>query len=267
MTACDEPPTTIIRDGAICVKNGCSYDVQCNPTSTSVSNPSGTKIHFEGGCASVNGDPVCDWAGSKYPSVYTIKSTDPYATTTIYSNFGDLDFRAGTVQAGCKLNARWPADYGDVVFRVTDGCIYDAGGNKIWENCCRTRTSDQMSNPYVKKAATMWFADNLLWKHYAIVSNGWITDGGKSLHDEVNGCTPTSVTSWSFYEAEQGGTSIDGSEAKLGKFPPQYVVEFDIDLFVKDGCDGRAIASAGGPSGMTYREAKGVSFPWNLWDL
>ena len=84
--------------------------------------------------------------------------------------------------------------------------------------------------------------------HYEIYSNGWITDGGKALHDQVNGCTPTSVTLWGFGTNES--QEKDGSAANLGTYTSQYLASFNIDLLFKDGCIGRAIHSAGGPGGV-----------------
>lgn len=56
--------------------------------------------------------------------------------------------------ATCQLQARWPANYGDVTFGE-DGCLYDAGNNKIFDQCCSSpdpNNSGPATNPYVAPA-------------------------------------------------------------------------------------------------------------------
>ncbi|KAF2805435.1 uncharacterized protein BDZ99DRAFT_574380 [Mytilinidion resinicola] len=248
MPTCQEPPTTVTRNGAICIKNGCSNDVNCQPTSTPIPNPAGTDVHVRNGCASINGSPRCD-SDSTFDSKYNVADNNqPYASAAIYGNFDKTNSMNGNVQPGCKLQAQWPANYGDVYFDVSDGCLYDSGNSKIWDECCTDSTTDQISNPYEKVAASCQRTPGVGFVHFEIYSNGWITDGGKTLHDEINGCTPTSVTSWSF--GWNHGVQKDGSAANLGDYDTEYLAKFNIDLFFKNGCVGRAIASAGGPAGV-----------------
>ncbi|KAF2489094.1 hypothetical protein BU16DRAFT_567278 [Lophium mytilinum] len=245
---CSEPPTTVTRNGAICIKNGCSNDVNCQPTSTPIPNPAGTAVHVKNGCASINGSPRCD-SDSTFDSKYNVADTNqPYANAAIYGNFDKTNSMAGNVQPGCKLQAQWPANYGDVYFDVSDGCLYDSGNSKIWDECCTSSTTDQISNPYEKVAASCQRTPGIGFVHFEIYSNGWITDGGKKLHDEINGCTPTSVTSWGF--GENHSVQGDGSAANLGQYDTEYLAKFNIDLLFKKGCVGRAIESAGGPAGV-----------------
>jgi hypothetical protein len=205
----------------------------------------------------------------------------PYSTATLYGGFDSAVTIAGNVQPGCELDARWPANYGDIYFHADDGCLYDSSSthalypkpltdkhrasllshslsratltlpisdSKIFDQCCTASTTTQVSNPYVKVAASCNRTPGFGFTHYEIYSNGWITDGGEALHNQVNGCTGVSVTLWEFgiNESQQQ----DGSAANLGTYTSQYLATFNIDLLVKDGCIGRAIHSAGGPDGV-----------------
>jgi hypothetical protein len=53
-------------------------------------------------------------------------------------------------KATCELQARWPANYGDVYFGA-DGCLYDSSSNKIFDQCCGTPDPNNNGltiNPY-----------------------------------------------------------------------------------------------------------------------
>lgn len=45
-------------------------------------------------------------------------------------------------------------------------------------------------------------------------------------------------------------TQRDGSDANLGEYTSQYEINFNLDLFFKDGCVGRAMVTAGAPPGF-----------------
>jgi hypothetical protein len=57
-----------------------------------------------------------------------VASTPGSATSsaTIYAMFDGSGNRAGKVKPGCKLDASWPSNYGDIYFR--NNCLVDSSG-------------------------------------------------------------------------------------------------------------------------------------------
>ena len=121
-------------------------------------------------------------------------------------------------------------------------------GTQINNQCCNAETSDQVVNPYQKIAASCQRRAGFGFVNFTIYINGWVTDGGRRLHDEINGCVPASATGWSFEEIRS--LQVDGSDANLGEYTSQYAAVFNLDLFFRDGCVGRAMISAGAPPGF-----------------
>src|ERR1700722_3753888 len=77
----------------------------------------------------------------------------PYSTADILSGFNNTDQNSLKAMPTCQLNARWPADYGDIYFR--DGCLYASSGNKIFDQCCGPpdpNNSGLTPNPYCAPA-------------------------------------------------------------------------------------------------------------------
>jgi hypothetical protein len=60
--------------------------------------------------------------------VADVRTNLPYAEATIFAGFDQKDVSEGNVRPACELHARWPANYGDVYFRLSDGGLYDSGG-------------------------------------------------------------------------------------------------------------------------------------------
>ena len=78
----------------------------------------------------------------------------PYSTADILSGFNNTDQNSLKAMPTCQLNARWPANYGDVFFE-DDGCLYDSSGNKIFDQCCGPpdpNNSGLTTNPYCAPA-------------------------------------------------------------------------------------------------------------------
>jgi hypothetical protein len=76
--------------------------------------------------------------------------SQPDSTVLILSGFDSSDPYSAQQAATCELNARWPSNYGDVYFGA-DGCLYDSGGNRIFDQCCSTPDSNNNGptiNPY-----------------------------------------------------------------------------------------------------------------------
>jgi Meiotically up-regulated gene family len=84
-------------------------------------------------------------------------SSDPsqsYGTALILSGFDATNNNSLKSTAAFQLNARWPANYGDVYFEA-DGCLYDSSGNKIFNQCSETsdpNNSGPTTNPYCAPA-------------------------------------------------------------------------------------------------------------------
>jgi hypothetical protein len=79
--------------------------------------------------------------------------SQPYSTADILSGFNNTDQNSLKATATCQLNARWPANYGDVYFG--NGCLYDSSGNKIFDQCCGPpdpNNSGLTTNPYCAPA-------------------------------------------------------------------------------------------------------------------
>lgn len=79
-----------------------------------------------------------------------------------------------------------------------------------------------------------------LWYDVSIVTNNWTTDDGAKLKSEEKGCG--AMTGWSVKDINV--KSADGS------WTASHMFTFTLPLTVKSGCVERAIASAGGPSGL-----------------
>jgi hypothetical protein len=73
-----------------------------------------------------------------------------------------------------------------------------------------------------------------------------MTDGGTSFKEQAKGCGL--MTGWGF--GSSNSIETDGSSAGIGRYETQYWSEFNLPATFKDGCVGRAIASAGGPNGV-----------------
>ncbi|KAH0565466.1 hypothetical protein GP486_001147 [Trichoglossum hirsutum] len=232
------PARTVTTDGGICIIQPDSNDPFCTPTSTPIPNPNGTNIHVNSGCISINGSPRCQGT-----SPYNVASQNQqYSQATIYAKFDVNVTIAGDVTPGCELNARWPSNYGDIYFGE-DNCLYDGEGKRIYDECCNGSTNAKIQNPY-QTVNTLCFSDDgplKLYISYTIFINGWASDGGTKLKQEIGGCG--AVTAWKFQNTINKDTN--NSRARY-----QYVATFNIDSLVKGGCVGRAIGSAGGPSGV-----------------
>ncbi|ORY09390.1 peptidase S8/S53 domain-containing protein [Clohesyomyces aquaticus] len=143
------PAQTVTTNGAVCVLLPGSVTPQCRPLETPTQNPAGINIHVEQGCISINGSPIC--AGIPEHEAYNVRTQNaPWFTTTIYANFKPDDYTWGNVNPGCKIPARWPANFGDIYFKADDR-LYNSSGSKIWDECCTSSTTAQTTNPYGRK--------------------------------------------------------------------------------------------------------------------
>lgn len=85
-----------------------------------------------------------------------------------------------------------------------------------------------------------------LFYQVTIVTNNWVTDNGDRLHQEEKGCG--AMTAWDPQDIKPV-KSPDGTWTAVKRF------SFTLPLTIKAGCVERAIASAGGPSGMQCKQA------------
>ncbi|KAF7547422.1 hypothetical protein G7Z17_g7743 [Cylindrodendrum hubeiense] len=151
---------TVTSDGMICTLIEGSLNPVCRPISVPTANPAGTNIHVNKGCILIGNSPRCaSDAGSissVYESSYNVASdpNEPYSTILILSGFdASIDNQLHS-KATCQLQARWPANYGDVYYGE-DGCLYDSQNNKIFDQCCSPpdiNNSGPATNPYVPPA-------------------------------------------------------------------------------------------------------------------
>jgi hypothetical protein len=144
------------------------------------------------------------------------------------------------------MDASWDASFGDIYFN-SDNCLHDSAGNTL--TCCTERAIyAEVANPYYNPtpAATCGDANNWLYITFGVWGKGWVSDGGASLKQQVEGCG--AVTGWSF----SSSTDIeqDGSSNNIGTYQAEFFAEFNLPTTFKEGCVGRAIQSAGGPSGV-----------------
>ncbi|KAI9853989.1 MAG: hypothetical protein M1813_001598 [Trichoglossum hirsutum] len=257
-----QPARTVTTNGAICVLQPGSNNPVCNPTDTPTPNHGGTNIHVNKGCISINGSPRCQDSPpySKNPLFHEIfffdllttaedvaNQNQPYSQATIYANFNAGDTVADNVTPGCELSARWPSNYGDVYFGE-DNCLYDSGGNRIYDECCKGSTSASIQNPYQKIALCYKEEVDVLVPvalKYTIFINGWASDGGAALRKQAKGCGL--LTDWKFQTTTEVKPGSSSSGAKHRSY--HYVATFTLPAFV-EGCVGRAIKSAGGPGGF-----------------
>lgn len=112
-------------------------------------------------------------------------------------------------------------------------------------------TTTTKEPPAPTPTADCMFWDNFFYYVFEIYNiDGWVTDGGKKLREEEDGCA--TLTGWDWHPAD------DDSYA--------YVF-FNLDFFIKAGCVERAIVSAGGPKisckggGIWWGEGAEVSKP------
>ncbi|CAL5868266.1 uncharacterized protein PFLUO_LOCUS2490 [Penicillium psychrofluorescens] len=105
-------------------------------------NSGGTNLHVNDGCINVNDGNLCHPSSTNIADQNTANST-----ATIYANFNGDDKTDFNVVPGCKLDAVWPRNYGDIYFGA-DNCLYDSTGAKIFDQCCTESTTDSVSNPY-----------------------------------------------------------------------------------------------------------------------
>ncbi|KAH7013886.1 hypothetical protein EDB80DRAFT_836102, partial [Ilyonectria destructans] len=151
---------TVTSDGMVCTLVEGSLNPVCTPINVPTANPDGTNIHVNHGCILINNSPRCaSDAGSissVYESSYNVASNpdEPYSTALILSGFDSSVDNHLHALATCQLQARWPANYGDVYFGE-DGCLYDSQSNKIFDQCCSTpdvNNNGPATNPYAPPA-------------------------------------------------------------------------------------------------------------------
>jgi hypothetical protein len=184
------------------------------------------------------------------PTIIDVASnpSNPYSTALILSGYNSSDFWSSQQLGKCELQARWPANYGDVYFGV-DGCLYDSGSSKIFDQCCSIPETNGLTvNPYLdpRPAASCQRQNTQFVAEFKIYSKGWITDNGDDLYRQAEGCKD--MSEWDF--GTNDSIEIDGSSAGIGKYKAQYLAKFNHVPTFNSECVERAIASAGGPEGV-----------------
>lgn len=86
----------------------------------------------------------------------------------------------------------------------------------------------------VPRADCAFWDEALFWTFEVYNINGWAGDNGNRLHDQENGYG-----------------DLAGYSCNIGTSGNHQHVYFNLPYFMKTGCAERAIAFAGGPSGLS----------------
>jgi hypothetical protein len=171
-------------------------------------------------------------------------------TVLILSGYNSSDPYSNQQMPTCQLQAYWPSYFQDIYLKA-DKCLYDAGNQRIFNQCCSSldsKNSILTINPYrdPRPAASCDRKWSPVFVTFNIYSKGWNTDNGAKLRKQIQGCG--AITGWSF----KSDTAIqtDGSSANIGKYEAESETAFNLPITFETGCVGRAIASAGGPQGV-----------------
>lgn len=110
---------------------------------------------------------------------------------------------------------------------------------------CSTDPVCEPGGPITPEADCLLVTDGFgiipLWYDVTIVTNNFITDNGDSLRSQESGCGD--LLSWQ--------TSSINLESSDQTWTATQQFTFTLPLTIKAGCVERAIASAGGPSGLS----------------
>ncbi|KAJ7272453.1 hypothetical protein C8J57DRAFT_1599750 [Mycena rebaudengoi] len=114
-----------------------------------VGSSTSTTVHVNHGCISVQDTSVCE------PGSVEIST----GSAEIFARFDGENKNPDNVP-GCKLEAAWPATYGDIYFG-DDNCLYDSNNQVINGQCCNVGTggTDEVTNPYSRRRLTRFIRD------------------------------------------------------------------------------------------------------------
>ena len=163
----------------------------------------------------------------------------PTPTTTSNPNpfpFTYTDLENGNIIA-CKSSSIGNAGVlytvceGDTTTVSTDSAIYRQYTSAATAAISASAASAAAAIP---TADCAFWDEALYWTFEVYNINGWGGNDGDSLHHQENGCG--SLTGWSWTSGDAGN---------------HQHAYFNLDFFIKSGCVERAIASAGGPSGLS----------------
>jgi hypothetical protein len=107
-------------------------------------------------------------------------------------------------------------------------------------------TEKPAPTPTPEPKAECQLGDGWLFYEVNILTSDWITDGGERLKSEEKGCG--AMTGWTVLDVD-----IDVQDD--GNWKAVHQFSFTLPLTIKAGCVERAIASAGGPSGLQCSSA------------
>ncbi|KAA8651287.1 uncharacterized protein ATNIH1004_000168 [Aspergillus tanneri] len=107
-------------------------------------NSDGTNIFVNSGYIVINDSPRCP-VGPDTPGYNVQAGPGSNSTATIYAKFDGSNNMDQEVTPGCKLQATWPANYGDLHYGQDD-CLHDMNGK--YTQCCTETTTDRVINPY-----------------------------------------------------------------------------------------------------------------------
>jgi hypothetical protein len=186
---------------------------------------------------------ICGYTAYPSPTTTAAPTTTTPAPEWPFT-FTDLNY--GPIIA-CKSSSlgnaggiKYTVCEGDRTTVGTDSSIYSHYTSATYAEAVSSSASAAAaaasSAAAVPKAACAFSDETLFWTFYVYGiagSTNWAGDNGDNLHNQENGCGD--LTGWSW-----------------GKDPNGFMqATFNLPFFMKSGCVERAIASAGGPSGLS----------------
>ena len=208
--------------------NGVSGECQCSSGTFNTKLPLLTGQSDQCGYTTLP-SPAPTSAPTSNPNRYPYTYTDLQSGGIIACKSSSIGNAAGIPYTVCE---------GDRTTISTDSAIY---GHYISVETAAASASALSAAASASAAAAAiptgdcaFWDEALFWTFEVYNINGWAGNDGDSLHHQEDGCGD--LTGWEWNTGDSGS----GQHAY-----------FNLPFFIKDGCVERAIASAGGPSGLS----------------
>ncbi|KAF4256147.1 hypothetical protein KXV81_002468 [Aspergillus fumigatus] len=152
-----------------------------------------------------------DHEGAQYTIVFDSMNDDPFPTAFV----GAADLSSVDAEVMSRVSSAWGLSTTTTTTTTTT----------------KPTTTTTTEKPTPTPTADCMFWDSIFYYTFEIYNiDGWVSDGGDSLHDEEGGCG--ALTGWEWHEESSDHYAY---------------VYFNLPFFMKAGCVERAIVSAGGP--------------------
>lgn len=171
---------------------------------------------------------------SPSPTPPPSSNTNPWPFT--FTDLGGPIIACKSSSIGNAGVIRYTVCEGDRTTVGTDSSIYNhyTSATAAAASLSAASAAASASAAAVPRADCAFWDEALFWNFEVYNINGWAGDSGDSLHHQENGCGD--LTGWSWTTGDAGND--------------QHAY-FNLPFFIKAGCVERAIASAGGPSGLS----------------